>query len=371
MVARASRLARQNTGARTILVLQYQMPLGCCVHSTPLFAALSRTSPPTTVVVATRGAGKATLEHDPNVAALIGTEDPMSSLTSMWSVAREIRAEIQRRGFQPDLIFQDASNRRGRFALFALILGLAPTSGFADVPELYDLPLTYDPQRSLIDNNLRLAAAVGGSGQHLEPAVYFTRAELERARELLSAVNPRSRPVTAFVVQGSGGQRTAWHEDRFAEVVRFMDGLGHCVVFLGTAAESEEIERIRQAAGDHGQSLAGKTTIAELASLLCLCDLLITVDTGTMHVGRASGVPMVVLGPSWQRPLEWLPLGRPQVRILRGPDREDVPARYRLDEIEVEDVVAAARDLLEIYPPNNEAREARVAARISVTREQH
>jgi ADP-heptose:LPS heptosyltransferase len=370
ILVRAFRPRRRNVaGPRTVLVLQYQMPLGCCVHGIPLFAALAQTSPPPTVVVATRATGKAALAHDPHVAALIETEDPMLSLHSMWSVRRRIRAEIRRLGVQPDLILQDASNRRGRFALLALLVGLAPTSGFAEIPELYDIPLAYDPQRSLIDNNLRLAAEAGGSAAHIEPVVYFTRAELERARSLLAEVNPDSRPVTAFVVQGSGGQRTAWHEDRFAEVIRFVDGLGHRVVYLGTIAEAAEIESTRRAAGERGQSLAGKTTIPELAALLCLCDLLITVDTGTMHVGRASDVPMVVLGPSWQRPLEWLPLDRPQARVLRGPDRDNVPPGYRLDEIQVEDVIAAARDLLATFPPTTEAREARAAARLSTTRE--
>lgn len=368
MLVRAFRPKRKKTaGPRCILVLQYQMPLGCCVHGTPLFAALVQTSPSATIVVATRGTGKATIAHDPHIAAIIETQDPMASLSSMWSVAQAIRAEIRRLGVQPDLILQDASNRRGRFALLALILGLAPTSGFADIPELYDVPLAYDPQRSLIDNNLRLAAEAGAAAGHLEPAVYFTHVELQRARSLLAEINPDSRPVTAFVVQGSGGQRTAWHEDRFAGVIQFVEGLGHCVVFLGTAAEAEEIERTRRAAGSRGESLAGKTTVSELAALLCLCDLLITVDTGTMHVGRASGLPMVVLGPSWQRPLEWLPLGRPQARILRGPDRDDVPPGYRLDEIQAHDVIAAARELLEAYPPKSEAREARTADRLSST----
>jgi hypothetical protein len=78
---------------------------------------------------------------------------------------------------------------------------------------------------------------------------------------------------------------------------------------------------------------------------------------------------MVVLGPSWQRPLEWLPLECPQARVLRGPDRDGVPPGYRLDEIQTEDVIAAARDLLLTYPPRQEAREARAAARITTVRD--
>ena len=125
---------------------------------------------------------------------------------------------------------------------------------------------------------------------------------------------------------------------------------------------------MRTFASSPGRSLAGKTSIPVAAAVLALCDLLITIDTGTMHLGRAVGVPMVVLGPSWQKPLEWLPLGLANVRILRGPDRAEVPPDYRLDEIEVDNVLQAAWQLLALYPPGEATRQARVQARLSETR---
>jgi ADP-heptose:LPS heptosyltransferase len=91
----------------------------------------------------------------------------------------------------------------------------------------------------------------------------------------------------------------------------------------------------------------------------------VTLDTGTMHVGRAVGTPIVVLGPSWQKPLEWLPLTVPNARILRGPDRESIPDHYRLDEISAEAVIAALDELLHAYPPSEEARGRRVKQSLS------
>jgi len=340
------------------------MPLGCCVHGTPIYAAIKQANPNTTIIVASRGAGLATLQHDPHIDQFIDTPDPMASLASLWKTARTIRKRLRANGWQPDIVIQDASNRRGTYALFALLLRVAPTTGFADAPQLYDHHLQYDPTLSLIDNNLRL---VDGSG-HLEPAVHFTADELDQARTMLREANPAELPVTAFVVQGSGGQRTDWHDDRFAAVVRHTQTLGHLPVFLGTSDNAAEIERIRSAAGSSSCSLAGRTSIPQLTALLCLCDLMITVDTGTMHVGRAVDLPMVVLGPSWQQPLEWLPLGKPNVRILRGQDRADAPPDYRLDEIAVEQVTAAADELLAVFPPSEQARETRIAQRISTTR---
>jgi ADP-heptose:LPS heptosyltransferase len=259
---------------------------------------------------------------------------------------------------------QDGSSKAGSFALLAAMLRLAPTAGFANAPQLYDRHYQYDWGHSLIDNNLRLA----DDAPHREPAVYFTASDLATATQLAHEANPEARPLTAFVMQGSGGQRTGWHDGRFAAVIRHVESLGHAVIFLGTASDAENIDRIRSLGASQGQSLAGRTTIPQLAALLCLCDLLITVDTGTMHMGRAADVPMVVLGPSWQKPLEWLPLGKPNVHILRGKDRESVPPEYRLDEIAVGDVVAAVDDLQQLYPPSTAERERRMIRLLSNTR---
>jgi len=87
-----------------------------------------------------------------------------------------------------------------------------------------------------------------------------------------------------------------------------------------------------------------------------------------MHVGRAADLPMVVLGPSWQKPLEWLPLGKPNVRILRGEDIPTVPPNYHLDEISVADVTAAITSLQQTFPPSEAARNHRTTRLLSTTR---
>ena len=105
--------------------------------------------------------------------------------------------------------------------------------------------------------------------------------------------------------------------------------------------------------------------MTELAALLAMSDVVVSLDTGTMHVGRAVGVPMVVIGPSWQRPTEWLPLGVPQVKILRGEDRDDIPDGYQLDEVQAGDVKRALREMMEAYPASAEERARRVAQGLS------
>ena len=232
--------------------------------------------------------------------------------------------------------------------------------------QLYQRPAWYRRDRSLIDNNLQLLDLIGGSSEHCEPRVYFSRADVATAEAMAREANPEGKPLVIMVTQNSGGQRTGWHQERFVAVIRHAhEVLGCAIVYVGTGADTAAIEKLRQAADGVGVSLAGRTSVTELGALLALSDAAVSLDTGTMHVGRAIGVPMVVIGPSWQKPLEWLPLSTPNVRILRGKDRPDIPDGYKLDEVEAPAVITALTELLQTYPADPIQRNNRIRANIS------
>jgi len=353
---------------RNFLLLQYPSALGVAIHATPLIAALHAAIPDARVSVASNGVALEVLRNHPGLERLVPTPNPLNGL---WPAANAIRkAKI----FATLLT---TGNERSRIILSALFAYSPLRAGFTLLPELATGHLRFAPRLSQIANNLRIIELLGhgpalldqlqANPSLLEPVVYFSPSDLEAAQILLQEINPGARPVTAFVMQGSGGQRTGWHDDRFVQVIRHIESLGHSTLFLGTASDAVVIDRIRSLSGSAGESLAGRTSIPQLAALLCLTDLLITLDTGTMHIGRAAGLPMAVLGPSWQKPIEWLPLGKPNVRILRGEDRTGVPPDYRLDEIAAADVIAAVEELRQAYPPSEQQRHQRVARLLSTT----
>jgi ADP-heptose:LPS heptosyltransferase len=341
-----------------VLVLEYLLPLGCCVHLTPLYEAIKRSRPEVTVTVATRGLGFALLRHHPLIDHLIETPDP---LIDTFAAARTLVSELSKLGLQPDCTFTGASDQRSRIALLALLSCTGWRGGYTQAPQLYQHTLTVDRQRSLIDNNLRLAALAGCSTEHLEPRVFFSNSDASTISALIRENNPEGKPLLVLVTQNSGGQSTGWHTDRFIQVIRHAhEVLGCAILYVGTAADTEAVEQIRQQAGGIGVSVTGKTSVTELAALLAMSDVAVSLDTGTMHIARAVGVPTVVLGPSWQKPREWLPLEVPNARILRGVDRPDVPPGYRLDEIDAPSVIAALTELLKLYPPDPTERAERL-----------
>jgi ADP-heptose:LPS heptosyltransferase len=339
-----------------VLVLEYMLPLGTCVHLTPLFEALRLCRPDLTITVATRGLGLQVLRHSPYVDRLIETPDP---LTDLRAAVFFLRRHLRR--MDADCVLTGASDQRTRIALLGLLASGGWRGGYTVNPVLYQQPLEYDWNSSLIANNLRIGGLLGCKAQALEPRVFFSREDAEMARGLLQKVNPAGRPLAVMVTQNSGGQATGWHTDRFVSVIRHAtEELGCAVAYVGTAGDAAAIDAIREAANGIGTSIAGRTNVNELAAVLAMSDVMVTLDTGTMHVGRAVKTPMVVLGPSWQRPIEWLPLTVPNTRILRGEDRDAIPENYRLDEISENSVIEALDDLLRTYPPDAAARVRRV-----------
>jgi ADP-heptose:LPS heptosyltransferase len=141
--------------------------------------------------------------------------------------------------------------------------------------------------------------------------------------------------------------------------------LGYNVLYVGTAADAHALATLVDLADGIGTSLAGATSVNQLAALIALSDMVISIDTGGMHVTRAVGTPMVVLGLAWEKPIMWLATDRNSIRILRGPDLEKAPPGYRLDDISVAWATKELAEMTKLFPPDDAAREARLKASLS------
>jgi heptosyltransferase-2 len=126
---------------------------------------------------------------------------------------------------------------------------------------------------------------------------------------------------------------------------------GHRIVILGGAAERPLGEEIAASMASGPRVLCGETGLPELTGVLSRLRLLLTNDSGPMHLAAALGVPLVaVFGPTDWR--ETAPRSGRQ-RIVRS-EVECAPCLLRecpidhrcMKRVAVEDVVAAARDLL-------------------------
>ncbi len=303
---------------RNFLVLQYESPLGSVVHATPLFEALKRTLPDAHITVAASRMAAAVLGNSPSIDRCIVTPNPLEHLRESH---RAVRRLLQSMPAGPRAILTTIGNQRTRIALLSLLAGMGIRAGYTLAPELYDAPLQFDPERGQIEGNLDILRSLGHAVDFCEPRVFFALQDAEHATDLLQtlALNPET-PRIAFVTQNSPGQRNRWSEERFRHVIaQLSDNHAAVPIFVGTSADAAAIEVLRQSIACPAISVAGKTTVPQLAAVLAQCDLAISVDTGTFHVARAVELPGVVIAPAWQSALEWLPVRNPRYRVLQGP----------------------------------------------------
>ncbi len=336
------------------------LPLGACVHATPLFESLHESLPELPVYVATRGIGAEVLRYNPSLAGLLVTGDVFRDLRG---VGKALRSLLRARGLRPAWIVTDASNRRSKMAIIGAVYLKAPLIGFNLATALQTITLEIDPGKSMIANNLAIAGALGGATAHREPTVCVSTKQVEDARNLLKRINPDSQPIVIVSTQPSGGQPTEWRDACWQQVLQHVTSRGMLPVFVGIASQSKAIDRIRGSAVS--VSLAGHTDVPTLAAVLALSDVCISIDTGTLHVARAARVPLVALAPTFQDPVEWLPLDLPHARVVRGKGTAPVGPDYHLDEIEAAHVIIAFDELLEQFSPREESREERLRALIS------
>jgi ADP-heptose:LPS heptosyltransferase len=147
-------------------------------------------------------------------------------------------------------------------------------------------------------------------GDHLELPV--TAAE----RRSAAALVPR---VSGYAVLHPGAKAAArrWPAASFAAVGALLRDDGLAVVVTGAEGERRLARDVADAAG--GMSVAGSTTIGELAALVDGARLVVTNDTGTSHVAVARRVPSVVVVPPGHDG-SWLPLDRRRHRVVAGDD---------------------------------------------------
>jgi heptosyltransferase-2 len=169
-----------------------------------------------------------------------------------------------------------------------------------------------------------------------------------RAREVLGDEGPWIG-VNAGAFFGSAKR---WLPERFAAVADVVARrLGARVVLVGGPAERSLADAIAEAVQAPVRVLCGETTLAELVGVLSRLRLLLTNDSGPMHVAAALGVPLVAAFGStdWR---ETAPFS-PTARLVREETEcapcllRECPVDHRcMTRVGVDRVAAAALELV-------------------------
>ena len=158
-------------------------------------------------------------------------------------------------------------------------------------------PPAIPPGAHHIFEYLHLTAALGASAEPLAPELFVAPHEIESARKKFGLENA-AHPVFGLNPGAEYGPAKRWPVEKFIAAAKQIQARTNCkwLVFGGKndfelCARVESEIRSPQFAS---RNLSGQTTLRELMASLKMCQVLLTNDTGPMHVAAALGTPVVV-----------------------------------------------------------------------------
>jgi len=173
-----------------------------------------------------------------------------------------------------------------------------------------------------IHEYLHLAAELGANPEPLPPQLFVAPEEIEAAKKKFD-LEKILQPVFGLNPGAEYGPAKRWPVEKFIAAAKEIQQRTNCTWLLfggkSDATITNQIASQLPSANSQLLNLAGKTSLRELMALLKLCRVLLTNDTGPMHVAAALGTPVVVPFGSTSPELTGPGLpGDPRQRLLKS-----------------------------------------------------
>ena len=333
----------KNFAPERILVIKLDH-LGDVLLATPVFSNLRRAYPNAELHALTGAWTRVVLEKHPDVNKVIEYNSPAfcrtgqsTSFRGTFKLYRELRREkydlmVELRGDWRTVWF--AFGRLTPKRLSRAALQIANRLGFAQFSGTHETTRNLDVLKQ------------AGIPTPVQTAIFSVTAEDKKwASDFLTTYRiERQRPLIA-IHPGSPIPLKRWLLDRYAELADWLIAQKRAqILFVGVEDEIPIITEIQALMRGESINVAGRTTLAQLASILHTCNVFIGNDSGPMHLAAGVGTQTIGLyGPG--DPTRFGPTGEKCQTIRRRSDCPCVGTTCRfgkagcMSEIQVTDVI--------------------------------
>jgi len=176
------------------------------------------------------------------------------------------------------------------------------------------------------------------------------------AEQRIKSLNISGKPLLVALHPGASCPTKRWPIDRFTRLARLMqENFPVTLVLIGGKDETWSAEDFVQQCPREVIDLKGQTSVAQMASLLKRCSLLVSNDSGPVHVAAAEETPVVSIFTRDQpgiNPTRWRPLSQnsrviaPKGQASMDFSQGEVRDPSFLQEIEVKEVFEAVDAIL-------------------------
>ncbi len=340
---------------RRILMIK-PSSLGDIVHALPTLAALRRHWPQAHISWLVKRQWAGIVERAEGVDRVWPVDGGLTGWLSQVSALRAVAFDL-------------VVDLQGLFrsAAMAWLTGCSTRVGFANGRE--GSPLLYTtrvpvptPEMHAVDRYLLVAAAVGATVRSVPPVRFRIRAEdREAVNRLLQAHG--LVPGDGWIAMNVSARwpTKRWPLEHFAAVGDELqrEGAGR-VILIGGPDERADAESLKALMRTAPVDLTGQTDPGLLPALLESAALLVTNDSGPMHVAAAVGTPVVsMFGPT--SPIRTGPYGTGHAVLMHGVPCSPCFSRVCRNRVHLEcltsiaphQVLAAVRERLPVRPAHS------------------
>lgn len=148
-----------------------------------------------------------------------------------------------------------------------------------------------------IEFNLDTLRALGLKIITSKPKFFINAVHEEFANKFFAENNLAGSTVIGINPSGTW-ETKVWYPEKFAELAKRLGEKNKILIFWGYEKERLEAEKIRAAVGNNAL-LIPEVNLKYMGALLKKCDLLVTNDTGPMHIAWSMGVSVAaIFGPT-------------------------------------------------------------------------
>ncbi|MBN2413304.1 lipopolysaccharide heptosyltransferase II [candidate division KSB1 bacterium] len=279
---------------KKILIIQTAF-IGDVILTTPLLKGVKNAYKKTQIHIIVIPATKNLLGKNPFVDKIIVYDKRKDDkgLKGFIRLVRQLKKE------KYDIVL--SPHRSMRSALIALLTGAKKRIGFNTSAGsfLYTDKIHYIQTIHEIDRNLSLVEALETTISDRQPKVFVDHQDIESVKQLLATEKIDTNNPLIAVAPGSVWFTKKWPDEYFKELVKKLAGEGYTVFLIGGDADEPDCRHIVQAANGSVYNLAGKLTLRESAALLKKCKVLVSNDSGALHLAVAAGTHVIaIFGPT-------------------------------------------------------------------------
>jgi len=278
--------------------------MGDVLMTSPAFRALKETYSHIKLSLLTSPAGEAIAQFIPEIDEVISVKVPWEKMETYPATSKDLLGLIQmlkQKKFDRAIIFTTFSQDASLSALLCYL---------AEIPErlaysarkpyalLTDWIRDTEPTQTIrheVKRQLELVKYIGATTSNKKLSLQIPSSAKKSLEKILAHKNISLTKPIILLHPGASSVKRQYSPSGFAQIALRLHDLGYQIICTGDEKEKALVNSIISESNNTIVSLAGILSLAELIVLISFSSLLISNNTGTVHIAAALQTPIIDL----------------------------------------------------------------------------